>query len=416
MAEESGVKFPEGFLWGAATSSHQIEGSNRNDWSAWEDAGHAKGAKSGPAVEEWSRYKHDFSYLSKMSLNAYRFSVEWSRIEPREAQFDQAAIARYRDMLLELKKRKVTPMVTLHHFTLPLWVARDGGWGASSTPEKFAWYCEKVVEQLGPEVSMWLTINEPTIVGALGYLVGSFPPGHKRDLLGFRRAYRNQLMGHQLAYKRIHALYAREGWGKVQVSFANQQEWVEPRNPSSPLDRLAAWLQRRATNNYFVARTRATTDFLAVNYYFPNRVYFQLGGKYGIAGHADIPGARVSDTGWTVAPEGLKHVCLSLKEQGKPVYITENGLADAEDKVRAWAIVGAARAIGEARAAGVDVRGYFHWSLTDTFEWEWGYGPRFGLVAVDFQTQERQLRPSGKVYAQIAESNRLELHLAEKYK
>jgi beta-glucosidase len=415
MAREHEFSFSAGFLWGAATSSHQVEGGNHNDWSEWEKGGHAKGVQSGAAVEEWTRYADDFKYLSEMNLGAYRFSIEWSRVEPHEGKFDQAAIAHYAGMIAALRARKIEPMVTLHHFTLPLWVSREGGWANARLPKVFARYCERVVSELGREVKLWLTINEPSIVGGLGYLSGAFPPGAK-SLPKFLAARRNQVRGHELAYARIHEVYARQVWGAVQVSFANQQEWVEPRDPAKVLDRAVAWVWRTAANRYFVAGTRRTTDFLAVNYYFPNRVFFQLGGRFGFMGTAKIRGAKVSDTGWTVAPEGIKQVCLALRAENKPIYITENGLADAEDKLRPWAIVGAARAIGEAIKAGADVRGYFHWAFTDTFEWEWGYGPRFGLVAVDFETQARRLRPSAKVYAAIAGANALSVELAEKYK
>jgi beta-glucosidase len=361
--------------------------------------------QSGAAVEEWTRYESDFKYLSEMNLNAYRFSIEWSRVEPQEGLFDQEVLAHYGKMLSALRERGVKPLVTLHHFTLPKWVAAQGGWASGRTPEQFAWYCEKVVEKLGPDV-MWLTLNEPSIVSALGYLKGSFPPGHT-NVAEFMMARRNQVRGHSLAYRRIHELYERKGWGNVEVSFANQQEWVEPRNADNPLDRLLTALMKRVLNSYFVERTRRTTDFLAVNYYFPNRVYLRLGGRFGFIGMAPIEGARTSDTGWTVAPQGLKKVCLDLIAEGKPIYVTENGLADAEDKTRAWMIEGAARALGEAIEGGADVRGYFYWAFTDTFEWEYGYGPLFGLVEVDFKSQARKLRPSAKVYAEIVEANGL---------
>jgi beta-glucosidase len=414
MAHDRDVVFPVGFLWGAATSSHQVEGGNDNDWKQWEDAGHAKGMRSGQATDHWRRFGEDFELAGEIGLNAYRFSIEWSRVEPAPGKFDAKAIQHYREMLRALKRRRLTPMVTLHHFTLPGWVAEQGGWANKQTAELFERYAARVAKELGREVQLWLTINEPSIVAGLGYLAATFPPGH-RNLWEFFAVRRNQMTAHGLAYASIHQLYADEGWGAVQVSFANQQEWVAPRNPRNVMDCAVTWLQRAMTNRYFLVKSRCTTDFLAVNYYFPNRVYFRLGGRFGFVGQAQITGAEVSDVGWMVAPQGLERVCLDLADEGKPIYITENGLADEQDRWRAWAIVNACEALARAIKGGADVRGYFYWALTDTFEWEWGYGPRYGLIAVNFETLERRVRPSARVYGRIAKSNKLAKELRKRY-
>jgi beta-glucosidase len=410
------LKFPKNFLWGAATSSHQVEGGNHNSWTAWEDqAGHIKDhAHSGRAADHWHRYAADYQNLSDMHLNGYRFSVEWSRIEPIEGEYDAAALRRYGQMLRALKSRDITPMVTLHHFTDPVWIETDGGWANPRTAERFVRFAMRVVEELGEDVQLWCTINEPTVEIGLGYMVGTFPPGQV-NLAHFLRARRNMLSAHRQLYAAIHAFYRRRGWKRPQVAFAHHLSYVEPQNPRNPLDRLSAWVYDRINNRYFIDRTKDTVDFIGVNYYFYRRLRFAIGGPLVIAREVPLPDAPASDLGWQVVPEGLYRLCRQLSALGKPIYVTENGLADAGDELRQWSLVRHAEAIHRAIAEGTDVRGYFHWSLIDTFEWENGYNSRYGLVAVDFATQERTPRPSAQVYAQIAGPNALPTELMEQY-
>ena len=415
-SDTQALKFPDGFIWGAATSSHQVEGGNHNNWTEWEKGrGHIKdGAKSGLVADHWNRYREDFAYLSDMHLNGYRFSIEWSRVEPREGEWDEAALDRYADMLRELKRRKVTPMVTLHHFTDPVWLAEHGGWASGGTVDYFLRYVEKVVERLGPDVQMWCTINEPNIETGLNYLLGWWPPGQKNPWAYLRSRY-IFVQAHKRAYALIHNLYKQRGWGEVQVSFANHLVYVEPRDRNNPLDRIVAWGYRFVSNQYFLGRTMKTCDFLGINYYFYHRLYFKLGGAMVLFDEELLRDVPVSDLGWQIAPEGLYQICKFLKRLNKPVYITENGLSDAKDMVRPWALVRHAEVLQRAIAEGVDVRGYFYWSLIDTFEWENGYKARYGLVAVDFASLKRRPRPSCKVYADIAEHNAVSRELLERY-
>ncbi|HEY2004267.1 MAG TPA: glycoside hydrolase family 1 protein [Candidatus Saccharimonadia bacterium] len=410
------LKFPDGFIWGAATSSHQVEGGNHNNWSEWEKVGgHIKdGAKSGLAADHWSRYKEDFEYLSDMYLNGYRFSIEWSRIEPKEGEWNETALDRYADMVRELKRRRVTPVVTLHHFTNPVWIDEHGSWASGQTVDYFLRFVAKVVERLGPDVQMWCTLNEPNIETGLDFMLGWFPPGRKNPL-AFLRARYNFVQAHKRAYALIHFLYKERGWGGVQVSFANHLVYVEPRDSHNPLDQIVAWAYRFVSNQYFLGRTQSTTDFLGINYYFYHRLYFKLGGAMVLFDEEPLRDAPVSDLGWQIAPEGLYQICKSLKRFDKPIYITENGLSDAKDTVRPWSLVRHAEVLHRVISEGVDVRGYFYWSLIDTFEWENGYKARYGLVAVDFESQKRRPRPSVKVYADIAEHNAVSRELLERY-
>jgi beta-glucosidase len=395
---------PEGFLFGTATSAHQVEGGNANSWTEWEKAqGHhvLDGSASGTAADHWNRYGSDFHYLSEMNLNAHRFSVEWSRLEPRKGEWDQAAMDRYKDMVRELNALGIAPMVTLHHFTNPIWIEKQGGWTNPDTVNRFVTFATRVVEQLGPEVGYWCTINEPTVEIGLGYMVGTFPPGEK-NLWHFLRARRLTLAAHRRVYTAIHELYRRHSWSRPQVSFAHHLSWVEPDNPHNPLDRLSTGIYNLINNRYFLRRTLKTVDFIGVNYYFFRRLKFTLGGALVIAREMPLPDAPKSDLGWPILPEGLYRLCREVAKLGKPLIITENGLADAKDTLRPWSLAAHIQALQLAIAEGADIRGYFHWSLLDTFEWENGYRPKYGLIEVNFANQKRTPRASAKVYADIA--------------
>jgi beta-glucosidase len=411
------LRFPDGFLWGVATSSHQIEGGNHNDWTLWERVPGRilDRSVSGPAADHWHRYQEDYQHLTAMHLGSYRLSIEWSRVEPRMGEYDDRALAHYADMIKELKARGITPMVTLHHFTSPVWVSEGGGWANRRIVNHIEAYAMKVVELLGPDVSLWCTINEPSVLAGLAYMVGKFPPG-RHSLADFIRARRNLVSAHRRLYRRIHALYEAKGWPRPQIGLAHHLTHVRPTNPTNPLDRLAAFIYTRINNGYFLSRTRRHSDYLGLNYYFARRIHFRLGGKLlKIMDEAPIPGARASDLGWPVVPEGLYQLCMSLSQYRLPIFVTENGLADAEDRLRPWSIVHHLKAVHQAIQDGADVRGYFHWTLLDSFEWENGQTPRYGLIAVDYATQQRHPRHSAKLYGEIAATNELGAKLLEQY-
>ena len=412
MAEQ---RFPTGFLWGVATSSHQIEGGNHNNWTVWErQPGHIlDGSASGKAADFWHRYKDDIKSAADMHLGAFRLSIEWSRIEPIEGEYDQIALDHYGKILAELEKHKLKPFVTLHHFTLPEWTTKYGAWTSRHVAEKFVKYALKVVGEFGDKVDNWITINEPSVEIGLGYAVGTFPPG-RNDIPGFLKARRNVVHAHREAYTQIHGLYEAKGWAKPQVSIAHHLTYATARNPKNPLDRLAAWVYDQLNNAYFLEHTRLYADCIGVNYYFYRRLYFHLGGPLMVMAEAQVPRAPTSDLGWQVVPEGLFRVLNRVAAYNLPIYVTENGLADADDDLRPWSIVQHAQSVHRAIAAGADVRGYFHWTLLDTFEWENGYSARYGLVAVDFKTQKRTPRPSAKLFDDIATHNALTAKMLER--
>lgn len=396
--------FPAGFLWGAATSSHQVEGGNKNDWTEWEASGHIKNRqRSGQAADHWRRFEQDFDLLSELNLNAYRLSIEWSRVEPAPGQFDEKAIDHYRQMLAALEARGIEPVVTLHHFTNPLWAS---DWTDPAIVKHFTRYVRQMVKALGQPVHWWCTINEPNILVSMGYLQGKWPPGHK-SLLAAWRARRHLVNAHRQAYAAIHEIYENHGWPTPAVSMAYNLQYFEPAS-ASPLDKLAALVAHYFTNRSVLTKTLGSLDFIGLNYYFANRVSLippRLAG-----GLDEVNGQRLphTDLGWTVYPQGLYHVLNWLKGFDLPVMITENGLADARDTLRAQFIVDHLREVSRAISEGADVRGYLHWSLIDNFEWLDGYDGQFGLVAVDFKTQERSIRDSAKVYGRIAAQNSLD--------
>lgn len=419
------LKFPDGFLWGAATSSHQVEGNNHNDWSEWEQS-HAEilakeaeyrrrkqishlGTYRGPlhlppeafqkenyisgtACDHWNRYAEDFDILKSLNLNAYRFSIEWSRIEPTEGVFDEAALRHYRDMIAALRERGIEPIVTLWHWTLPLWLSQKGGLTYRDFPHLFERYTKKVVEALGDQVSLWVTLNEFEVCASHGYLMGWWPPEHK-SLLSFFRAIRNLIRAHRRSYAAIKALFPA-----VQVGIAKHQIPFVVLRPT-PWNLLLKNIADSLWNHWFLKRIQHQQDFIGLNCYRRNVI-----GSW----FSQNPNATLTDFGWEFWPESLYLALKDLQRYQKPIYITENGLADASDHLRHEFIERSLTAVHQAIAEGVDVRGYLHWSLLDNFEWDKGYWPRFGLIAVNRETQERTVRKSALAYAETCRNNALE--------
>lgn len=413
------LKFPDGFLWGAATSAHQVEGGNRNDWSEWEKANASRLAEeaktkwadwqqkkfpemfekenyiSGRACDHYNRYEADFDIAKSLGHNAHRFSIEWSRIEPEEGKFDEREIEHYRKVIKALKDRGIEPFVTLWHWTNPLWISKKGGCENKNFSEYFSKYSEYVVQKLEKEVNFWITINEPTSVISAAYLTGTWPP-QKRNLWKAWKLYGIFAKSHIKAYKRIHAIN-----NNAQVGFANILHSLEPYRKKWFLDELMIKIGKYFTNRRMLNLTEGYNDFLTVQYYFHNRFKFpkkiRLGDK------------SVNDLNWEIYPEGMHHILMDLKKYNLPIYITENGIPDSEDKMRANFIKENLRWMHKAISEGVDVRGYFYWSLLDNFEWDKGFWPRFGLVEVDYKTMERRVRKSALEYEKICKSNELEV-------
>jgi len=389
------VSFPDGFLWGAATSAHQVEGGNTgNDWWRFEQQGRVPD-KSGIACDHYHRYEDDFDLAVKLGHKAHRLSLEWSRIEPSPGRFDRDAIDHYRRVLTALRVRGLTSFVTLHHFTNPLWFADQGGWTSAGAAVHFERYVRSIVEQLAPYVDFWMTINEPTSTSFNAYLFGGWPPARRADLRGAYRQLDTMAEAHRLA-----AAVIRAHDPGAQVGFADMLMDLRVDNPRSWWQRrVREWMDEFA-NHRFCDSVRDSLDFIGVQYYNTLRVGWR---PYRPGGLPDRP---LTDVGWNIVPGGLGAVTQACWERHHlPIYITENGIADASDTLRGPFIVEHLRSLAEAIERGADVRGYLHWSLLDNFEWAYGYGPRFGLVAVDYETQERTPRPSAYLYRQIIADN-----------
>lgn len=413
------LKFPEGFLWGAATSAHQVEGGNKNDWTQWEK----KNAKrlaceakvkwadwqqkkfpemfdpknyiSGRACDHYNRYEEDLDIAKSLNLNAFRISIEWSRIEPREGKFDEKEIEHYRKVLKAIRARGMEPFVTLWHWTNPVWLEEKGGVLSSEFPIYFERYAQWIAEKLKGEVCFWLTLNEPTAVIAASYSAGIWPP-QKKNPLAALKVYKNLSKAHNLAYKKIHEISRN-----AEVGFVNILNFLEANNEKSALDNLSIKIGNYFSNKKFFNLTIGNNDFLAIDYYFHHRIKFPAFLKN--------KNKEISDLGWEIYPEGIYHILLDIKKYNLPIYITENGIADAGDGKRKKFIKEHLQFVYAAIRHGVDVRGYFHWSLLDNFEWDKGFWPRFGLVEVDYKTMERKIRPSAREYAKICKSNSMKV-------
>jgi len=385
---EKKLTFPEKFLWGSATSAYQIEGGIKNcDWVKFKDAG--------MACDHYNRYEKDFDLLKNLNQNAFCLSIEWSRIEPEEGKFDEKEIEHYKKVLLALKERGITSFVTLYHWTNPLWFKERGGWLSPESPELFERFVKKVVERLKEYNGFWLTINEPLIYSANYYFERKWM-FKKKSLLKTVKTIKRLIKAHQGAYKVIHQLdrKSRVSVGKNNMFFEAQTKGLTNKILVKFIDYF--W------NHYFLNKIRGQLDFIGLHYYFYIRVNSDL-----VKRVERKEKSKFSDIGWEINPEGILRVLRGLKKYNLPVYITEHGLADARDKYRKDFIKDHLFWIHRAIGEGIDVKGYLHWSLMDNFEWERGFGPRFGLVEVNYKTFERKPRPSAFYYAQICKNNSL---------
>lgn len=423
--------FPSGFLWGTATASHQVEGDNvLNDWWRWEqEPGRIRdGGRSGRACDWWRNAEADFDRAAALGQNAHRLSVEWSRVEPREGFFDDAALDRYRQMLRALRERGMEPMVTLHHFTNPLWLAEQGGWENPLAVERFERYVTHTVGALRDLCRLWCTINEPNVLAYMGWNEGKWPPG-KRDFGLTMQVLRHLMRAHARAYHAIHRIQP-----EAMVGLAHNMVVFEPARPAFPLDQLVARLHDRMFNRLVleaatagrepgalvrraVAAMRDTCDFIGLNYYtrrlsaFDRRSPATLFGRTFLNPH----GERSDGDYGEVYPEGLYRLLKRLARYGKPIYITENGIPDADDDQRPRFLIRHLHAMWLAIQQNVPVRGYFHWTLVDNFEWAEGWTLRFGLIEMDPETGERRPRPSAFLYAEVCRANALTAETIARY-
>lgn len=431
------LRFPSGFLWGISSAAHQMEGGNSNNqWALWEAAGRVKsGDRCGLACDWWANAERDFDLARDMGVNALRLSVEWSRIEPEEGCWNQEAIHRYAEMLEALHERGIRPMICLHHFTNPQWFEKEEAFLSPRAPELFERFARKTVQSLAGLCQDWVTFNEPNVYGSLGYVLGEFPPGRIGEIRTAVRVIGNLARIHARVYRTIHELQPH-----AQVGFAHNYVVFAPANPKSSFDRTVTHIMGELFNETFlrlvehghlpfplhlmdadVQNIENTYDFVGLNVY--SRFHVAFGWKHAshLFGDVFVPdhvpqGDRGVDKPYGEAyPRGIKIAVERAAKLGKPIYILENGVPDADDRIRPWLIAEAVRELHALMAKGCDIRGYFHWSLVDNFEWSEGWRLRFGLVGLNPQTQERTMRRSGELYRAIAKSNGISPELIAKY-
>jgi len=388
------VTFPDGFVWGVAAASHQIEGGNwNNDWWAFEHRPDTNCAEpSGDCTNSFHLYPQDVALVRDLGFAAYRFSIEWSRIEPEDGEFSIAALDYYRRVLAECHEQGVAPVVTFHHFSNPRWVAAAGGWEAPEIVDRFTRYCERTVEHLGDLISIGCTINEPNILALMGYVVGVFPPGRPGDLGAYSTVNEHLARAHRSAYDVI-----KGGRGDFPLGLCVAMgDWWSTEGARQTLDR-----SRYLHEGQFLEAARGD-DFVGVQAY--SRVRMD---ETGIIGPED--GVEVVESmDYEFWPQSLEVAIRSAAEIAQvPIYVTENGLGHDDDSRRIAYVTEALEGVGRCLADGIDVRGYFYWSLLDNFEWNRGYGPKFGLVSVTRDTFVRTPKPSAAWLGAIAGSNQL---------
>lgn len=422
--------FPRGFMWGTATAAYQVEGNNTNsNWYAWEqEPGKIlNGDKSAAACDWWNgRWREDFHRAAEGAQNAHRMSVEWSRIQPAPDRWDEDALNRYVEIVRGLVELNMTPLITLHHFSDPQWFVDKGGWENDEADGYFSKYVQKVVIALKDYVNLWCTLNEPNGYALNGFIAGTFPPGKKDFNIGYKVMV-NLVKAHAAAYHAIHKIQP-----EARVGMANYYRSLQPAKSWFPMDGLVTRILRSwndifpsaATDGivrFITKRTRipeakGTQDFVGVDYYTRDYVSFDLFSRQFASKRFYRPEAERSTTGFLAnEPAGMYEALKWALKYNVPIIVTENGFDDAKDQVRPRFIVEHIHQIWRAVNFNWPVKGYFHWTLVDNFEWERGWTQRFGLWELDIETQVRHKRPSADLYAEICRENGISDDMVRRY-
>ena len=412
--KQKNTLFPDDFMWGASTASHQVEGGTENQWSVWELANASNLAKTAEqrlgdlpiwpeikaqaenpenyvserGVEHYKRYKEDFDLLKKLKFNSFRFGIEWSRIEPEEGKWNEEEVQHYHDYIDELKKLNIEPMLNIWHWTMPTWFTDKGGFANRANLHYFARFVEKVAKEYADKINYVITLNEPNVYASFSYLRGEWPPQEQSPFV-FMKVYWNLTRGHRMAYRIL-----KDVKPDIQVGIAAQLANIQAKRPHNLFDGISTKWMRYFWNWWFMRRIRYHQDFVGINYYFTDYYTGRV--------QRQNPKVPISDLGWYMEPEGLYPLLLRVWVRfKKPLFITENGVADMHDEYRRWWIEETIVAMERALSEGVEIKGYFHWSLLDNFEWAYGWWPRFGLIQVDRENDmKRTVRPSAVWLAQ----------------
>ena len=423
------ISFPASFMWGTATASHQVEGGCVNNWSEFEKGTKDSGEPnikdsqiSGDACDHWNRYNDDINLIKNLGVKYYRFSLEWSKIEPKMGIYSNEALSHYSSLIDELIRNGIQPVITLHHFAHPIWFDQLGGFEKKENISHLVSFSEKVFNQYSDRVKFWCTINEPGVVAIQGYFTGMFPPGAKNGQLA-GEVYKNLLESHVQIY---HRLKRHRNSSKVKIGIVKNINQFEPWRRYHVFD----WLFTLAMNHIFNWATikffktgklrfrvpflmwnshdnenaKNSLDFFGLNYYSHNHIRFNPF-KEDFSDLMYKKKDTMTDMPYTIYAEGIYRAIKLVSTLGYPIIITENGVADKEDKIRSEYIVKYLYAVRKAIDDGYNVIGFYYWSLMDNFEWAFGYDMRFGLYEVDFKTQKRTLRDGSKTFIDIVKRN-----------
>lgn len=415
MVTDKKYHFGRGFLWGASVSTHQVEGGNHNQWSVWElenaqlnavqaqyryghlplweeikkEASAPENYVSGRAADHFNRFEHDFALAKQLKLNTMRSGIEWSRIEPEEGRFSKEAIAHYKAYFKKMRQAGITPVITLWHWTVPVWFAQKDGFEKSRNIKYFIRFVNKIAQEFGDELNYVITLNEPTVYAGYSYHERRWPP-QKESLLSMYRVLVNLGRAHRRAYTVI-----KKYSPNSQIGIAHQCAHFYA-GDASVISRVAAWVAHKMANEFFINLVKKKQDFLGLNYYFAHEFH---------GTHVHNPNKRRNDLGWDMQPDKMQPLLERLWSRYQlPIIITESGTADRNDTHRKWWIEESINALDVAIKNGVKIKGYIHWSLLDNFEWAEGFWPRFGLVEVNYKTQQRKPRESAKWYAHFIQS------------
>lgn len=401
------------FLWGASTASHQVEGGTVNQWSVWELSVAANQARSahkrlswlpgwndvksaasipenyvsGRGVEHYRRYRSDFDLLENLGLNAFRFSIEWARLEPEQGRWDPAAFQHYKDYINELKQRHIEPLLNIWHWTIPVWFAEQGGFAKRRNLKYFEELIKKINDELLDGINYVITLNEPNVYMGMSYGDGQWPPQEKNQLKAMW-VYWNLATAHKICWRIIKSKNL-----SIKIGIAQQLANIQALRPGNVIDELVVKVMRYFWNWWFLNRIKKYQDFIGCNYYYTD--YYR-----GL--HRVNPKKPVNDMGSYMQPNGLLPLLqrISVHYPKKPIIITENGVADAQDQYRKWWLYETMQSIETAQSQEIPIIGYLHWSLLDNFEWSYGWWPKFGLAAVDRTTMQRTIRPSALWWAE----------------
>lgn len=404
------MTFPKNFFWGAATSSYQVEGNNTNcDWWQWEERSALK-EKCGISCRHYELFREDFDLAKSLNHNAHRFSVEWSRIEPKEGEFSTREINHYKEVVVALRERNLEPIITLHHFTNPIWFVKLGGWHNKDAHRYFLRYTEKIVEALSDKVRFWVTINEPLVYVYHCYILGVWPPQEK-SLPRAKKVVDNFILAHLRAYQLIHRIYKNKNLPSPFVSIAKNLRAFEYEF-NTLKNRLAVLLRNKLFNFRLIDILvhKRSLDFIGINYY--TRDVLDVKGwslRHLFLDTVQESGSSLlkNSLGWDIYPQGLFNLLLRLKKYGLPIFILENGICTTNDNQRWDFIYEHLKCVQRAIEAGTEIIGYLYWSLLDNYEWDKGFAPRFGIIDVDYATSMRTVRESAKKFAQVCKDNRL---------